>query len=191
MTVPFENDITECLTVLQNGGLILYPTDTVWGIGCDATNAEAVEKIYTLKKRNDKRSMIVLMADERDILQYITQPDPKVSDYIKGIHKPTTVIYDGAIGFADNLLPDDGSVAIRIVNDQFCKHLIKRFRQPIVSTSANISGYPAPAVFADIDVAIKNGVDYIVQHRQDDTTPSVPSSIVKWNADGSLHIIRS
>jgi L-threonylcarbamoyladenylate synthase len=191
MTVPFEIDIQECLTVLHNGGLILYPTDTVWGIGCDATNEEAVAKICALKKRDDKKSMIVLLADERDILQYVTQPDPKVSDYIKGISKPTTVIYDGAIGLAENLVPDDGSIGIRIVNEPFCRHLIKRFRKPIVSTSANISGYPPPAVFEDIDIAIKSGVDYIVQYRQDDITPTAPSAIIKWNADGSLHIIRS
>ena len=191
MTVPFENDIHQCITVLTNGGLILYPTDTVWGIGCDATNEAAIEKIYSLKQRADKKSMIVLLADERDILQYVTQPDPKVSDYIKGIHKPTTVIYDGAIGFGENLLPQDGSVAIRIVNDLFCKHLIKTFQKPIVSTSANISGYPPPAIFADIDIAIKKGVDHIVQYRQEDTTPATPSSIIKWNADGSIKIIRS
>lgn len=187
----FETDIESCLNILGNGGLILYPTDTIWGIGCDATNRAAVEKIYLLKKRREEKSMIVLMADEREILQYVTQPDPKVSDYIKGVNKPTTVIYDGAIGFAENLVPDDGTVAIRVVSEVFCKHLIKRFRKPIVSSSANISGYPSPAVFTDIDVAIKNGVDYIVQYRQDDTVPAVPSSIIKWKADGSLHIIRS
>ena len=135
--------------------------------------------------------MIILLADEQDLPNYITEPNPKVFDYIKGIHKPTTVIYEGAINLAKNLINKDGSIAIRIVKDEFCKQLIKKFRQPIVSTSANISGYPPPTIFADIDVAIKNGVDYIVQHRQDDLTPSSPSAIIKWNADGSLHIIRS
>ncbi len=187
----YENDIEQCLRVLKEGGLILYPTDTVWGIGCDATNEEAVAQVYALKKRSDEKSMIILLADERDIIQYVTQPDPKVFDYIKGIHKPTTIIYDGAVGLAQNLTPQNNSIAIRITKDRFCKDLIKRFRKPIVSTSANVSGYPAPEVFTDIDVAIKNGVDYIVQHRQDDSTPAVPSAVVRWNADGSLNIIRS
>lgn len=187
----FNIDIEESIKVLHNGGLLLYPTDTIWGIGCDATNENAVAQIYQLKKRADEKSMIILLADEQDLPNYITQPNPKVFDYIKGIHKPTTVIYDGAINLAKNLINKDGSIAIRIVKDEFCKQLIKKFRYPVVSTSANISGYPPPTIFADIDVAIKNGVDYIVQHRQDDLTPSSPSAIIKWNADGSLHIIRS
>ncbi|MGF2414484.1 L-threonylcarbamoyladenylate synthase [Ferruginibacter sp.] len=187
----FNTDIEESVKVLQNGGLLLYPTDTIWGIGCDATNENAVAKIYQLKKRTDEKSMIILLADEQDLPNYITEPNPKIFDYVKGIHKPTTVIYQGAINLAKNLINTDGSIAIRIVKDEFCKQLIKKIRQPVVSTSANISGYPPPTIFADIDVAIKNGVDYIVQHRQDDLTPSSPSAIIKWNADGSLHIIRS
>ena len=187
----FSNDIEACIIVLQNGGLILYPTDTIWGIGCDATDEKAVAKIYSLKKRTDEKSMIILLADEKDLPGYISEPNPKVFDYIKGIHKPTTVIYDGAVNLAKNLLNKDGSIAIRIVKDDFCKQLIRSFKKPIVSTSANISGYPPPTVFTDIDVAIKNGVDYIVQHRQDDLTPSSPSAIIKWKADGSLTIIRS
>ena len=191
MTVPFENDISECLAVLNNGGLILYPTDTIWGIGCDAANAGAVEMIYLLKNRPDEKSMIVLLDDEKDILKYVTQPDARIFDYIKGVKKPTTVIYEGGIGLAPILIQQDGTVAIRITSDPFCKMLINQLGKPIVSSSANISGYPPPVVFNDIDVAIKNGVDYIVQHRQDETTPSHPSSIIKWNADGSLTIIRS
>ncbi|HMW25843.1 MAG TPA: L-threonylcarbamoyladenylate synthase [Ferruginibacter sp.] len=186
----YENDIEQCLRVLHTGGLILYPTDTVWGIGCDATNEDAVAKVYALKKRSDEKSMIILLADERDIIKYVTQPDPRVYDYIKGIHKPTTIIYEGAVGLAPNLTPQNNSIAIRIVRDRFCKDLVKRFRKPVVSTSANVSGYPAPGVFTDIDIEIKNGVDYIVQHRQDDQTPAVPSAVVKWNVDGSLNIIR-
>ena len=187
----FNDDITACLKVLESGGLILYPTDTIWGIGCDAGNKAAVERIYRLKKRSDEKSMIVLLADEKDILQYVTQPDLKIFDYIKGIKKPTTVIYEGGIGVAPNLIQQNGTIAIRVTNDTFCKLLIKKFGGPLVSTSANISGYPTPLVFKDIDVAIKNGVDYIVQHRQDETAAALPSSIIKWNADGSLTIIRS
>jgi L-threonylcarbamoyladenylate synthase len=189
--MEFLHDIEECLRVLQSGGLILYPTDTIWGIGCDATNAAAVEKIFKLKKRPDKKAMIILVADEKDILKYVTQPDLKVFDYIKDIKKPTTFIYEGGIGIADNLINEDSSIAIRIVNEIFCKTLIKHFRKPIVSTSANISGYPSPLVFIDIDTIIKNGVDYIVQYRQDDLSPATPSSIIKWNIDGSFTIIRS
>lgn len=189
--IPFANDIDECLQILNKGGLILYPTDTIWGIGCDATNAAAVAKIYGLKQRATTKNMIILLADEKDILTYVTQPDLQIFDYIKGISKPTTVIYEGATGLADNLVTEDGTIAIRIVSDPFCKHLIKRFRKPIVSTSANISGYPPPGIFTDIDNAIKNGVEYIVQHRQDDLYTAVPSSIIKWNNNGLPTIIRN
>lgn len=189
--IPFSNDIEECLLVLNKGGLLLYPTDTIWGIGCDATNAEAVDRIFALKQRPAHKNMIILLAEEKDILTYVTQPDLQIFDYIKGISKPVTVIYEGATGIADNLVNEDGSIAIRIVNDPFCKHLIKRFRKPIVSTSANISGYPPPAIFNDIDAVIKNGVDYIVQHRQDDLYIAAPSSIIKWNKNGLPIIIRN
>src|SRR5690349_4409775 len=136
----FETDIEHCLDVLEQGGIILYPTDTVWGIGCDATDTTAVQKIYALKARPDSKSMIVLVAEEKDILKYVASPDIAVFDYLQKTNKPTTVIYDGAISLADNLIAADGSIAIRIVRDKFCRHLIKRFRKPIVSTSANISG---------------------------------------------------
>ncbi len=188
--MQFATDIEKCIKVLQNGGLILYPTDTVWGIGCDATNEKAVEKIYKLKQRANEKSMVILVADENTIVEYITQPDLKIFDYIKGVHKPTTVIYEGAAGLAKNVIGKDGTAAIRIVRDEFCRQLINHFKKPIVSTSANISNYPAPAVFSDIDVLIKNGVDYIVQYRQDDLTPAFPSAIIKWNEDGILQIIR-
>jgi len=188
--IAFENDIKECINILEGGGLILYPTDTVWGIGCDATNAFAVAKIYVLKKRSDEKSMIVLLAYEAEIIHYVTQPDPKIYDFIKGIHKPTTFIYEGGTGLAENMIQADGTIAIRITNDPFCKQLISQFGKPLVSTSANISGYPPPAFFEDIDIEIKSGVDYIVQHRRDDLTPAEPSAIVKLNSDGSLFIIR-
>lgn len=188
--LAFNNDIETCLEKLQQGGLILYPTDTVWGIGCDATDAEAVARIYQLKKRSDTKAMIVLVADEKDILRYVTQPALQIFDYIKGVNRPTTVIYEGAIELADNLLAEDGSVAIRICEDEFCMNLIKRFRKPLVSTSANISGYPAPQCFKDIEPVIINGVDYVVNYRQDDTEYRKPSSIIKWEKDGTLSIIR-
>ncbi len=189
--LDFNDDIENCLTVLNEGGIILYPTDTIWGIGCDATNADAVKKIFSLKKRSETKSMIILMADERDVLKYVAQPDLRVFDFLKTVKKPTTIIYDGAIGLAENLINNDGTIAIRIVHENFCKHLIKRFRKPIVSTSANISGDTAPQFFNDINKQIKDGVNYIVNHRQDDNTAQQPSSIIKWNKDGTQTIIRS
>ena len=185
----FSEDLEHCLDTLKNGGVILYPTDTIWGLGCDATNEEAVARIFRIKQRPDNKSMIVLVADERDILQYVSAVDLSVFDYLASQSRPTTVIYPGAIGLAENLVSEDGSVGIRIVNDEFCRHLIKRFRKPIVSTSANISGMPAPANFKEINYEIRKSADYIVQHRQNDNEPSMPSSIVKWN-NGSVTVIR-
>ena len=190
MTPLFNTDIEACLRVLENGGLILYPTDTIWGIGCDATNEAAVAKIFALKKRIETKALIVLIADERSLLQYVASPHIEVFDYIAGVSKPTTIIYENAIGLAGNLLAEDGSVGIRICADEFCKHLIKRFRKPIVSTSANVSGFPPPKVFSDIDIAVKQGVDYVVHYRQDDITPLEPSAVVKFNKDGSFTILR-
>ena len=187
--VNFEQDIEQCLQVLKSGGLILYPTDTIWGIGCDATNEMAVQKIYDLKKRSDEKAMIVLVADERDVLQYTASPDLSVFDYLEQTQKPTTVIYDGAIGLAENLIGKDGSIAIRICNEQFCKHMIKRFRKPLVSTSANLSNQPSPKIFTQIPEEIKKGVDYIVQYRQDDKTIASPSSVIKWD-NGVITVIR-
>ena len=187
--VEFEKDIGQCLKVLREGGLILYPTDTIWGIGCDATNAAAVEKIYQLKKRHDDKAMIVLVPHENDVLHHVASPDLQVFDYLRKIIKPTTVIYKGAIGLADNLIAEDGSIAIRICNEVFCKHLIKRFGKPIVSTSANVSGQLAAEFFSAIASTIKNGVDYIVQYRQDDRTVAQPSTIIKWH-NGIAAIIR-
>ncbi len=189
--IGFEKDIVHSLSVLRSGGVILYPTDTIWGIGCDATDPEAVEKIYALKERPSAKSFIILMADQRDVLRYTSQPDLRIFDYLRSVGKPTTVIYEGAVGLADNLLNADGTIAIRLVNDPFCRHLIKRFRKPIVSTSANISGQPSPADFRQIGQQIKEGVDYVVQYRQDDLSPREPSAIVKWNRDGTLTVIRS
>lgn len=188
--ISFENDIKQCLDTLQNGGLILYPTDTIWGIGCDATNEEAVEKIFALKKRPEDKSMIVLVASEKEILHYVATPDLSIFDYLDKTTKPTTVIYDNAAGIAQNIINKDGSAGIRICKDEFCKQLIRRFRKPIVSTSANVSGSAAPALFSGIAEEIKNGVDYIVEYRRDDTAIAEPSSVIKWNKDGSVSILR-
>jgi len=187
--LEFEKDILNCLEVLKKGGLILYPTDTIWGIGCDAINARAVNRIYTLKKRPDEKSMIVLVADEKELLRYVMQPEPGVFDYLKKTKKPTTVIYRDAIGLADNLNNKDGSIAIRICNDEFCRHLIKRLRTPIVSTSANISGTVFPRNFSEISEEIKTNVDYVVQYRQHDKTAAEPSTLIKWEK-GKAFILR-
>ncbi len=186
----FLPDVEKCLEVLNGGGVILYPTDTVWGLGCDATNKEAVQKLYELKQRPESKSMVVLVADERDILRHVAQLDLCVFDYLKNVLKPTTVIYEGAIGFAENIIGRDGTVAIRLVGEPFCKYLIKRFRKPVVATSANLSGQPAPGLFREVTPVIKSGADYIVKYRQDDHNIASPSGIIKWNRDGSITTIR-
>ena len=187
--VDFEKDIEQCLQALKTGGLILYPTDTIWGIGCDATNPEAVEKIYKLKKRSDEKAMIILVAGEKDVLSHVAGPDLSVFDHLEKTKKPTTVIYEGAIGLADNLVAKDGTVAIRICHDEFCRNLLKRFRKPIVSTSANISGQLVAKTFAEITDEIKQGVSFIVSYRQDDDHIAEPSSLIKWN-NGVVEILR-
>ncbi len=186
----FEQDVVQCVKVLKEGGLILYPTDTIWGIGCDATNPEAIAKTFELKKRGDSKTMIILVAEERDILKYVAAPDPSVFDFLEGQTRPLTVIFDGGLGLADNLIASDGSVAIRIVRDDFCRHLVKRFGKPIVSTSANISGEPSPLKFNDISEEIKNGVDHVVKWRREDESISAPSRIIKWKEGGNYEVIR-
>ncbi len=188
--MKMKNDIAACLKVLKEGGIILYPTDTVWGIGCDATNEKAVAKIYALKNRNEEKSMIILVADESEILNYTDQEQLKIYDYLKGVVKPVTVIYNKAKNLAKNIINKDGSVGIRIVKDEFCRQLIESFGKPIVSTSSNVSGYPPPLFFNDIDNKIKDGVDYVVQHRQDDEIPGVPSTVIKMNEDDTFVVIR-
>lgn len=190
LTVKFTHDITECIKVLSAGGLILYPTDTIWGIGCDATNNSAVEKIYSLKQRPDNKSMIILVADAKEIYKYVDNPNEKIFEYLSAIEKPTTVIYRHAKDLPKNLINNDGSIAIRIVLDDFCHQLNTHFKKPIVSTSANISAEAFPKNFMEISDTIKNGVDYIVQHRQNDLNLSQPSSVIKMNADGEIEIIR-
>lgn len=189
MTFDFETDIIQSLNVLRKGGLILYPTDTIWGIGCDATNDAAVEKIYRLKQRDDQKAMIILVAAEKDILRYVAAPDPAIFDTLGKMPKPTTVIYQGSIGLAANIPADDGSIAIRITKDAFCRQLIKRLRKPLVSTSANISGQEYPANFKGISAEIKNGVDYIVRYRQDEESTAKPSTLIRWT-NGKMEILR-
>ena len=186
----FQEEVEKALRVLQEGGVILYPTDTIWGLGCDATNEAAVRRIYEIKQREDSKSLIILVAEERDILQLVVAPDLSVFNYLEEQTRPTTVIFEGATNLPDSLIAADGSIAIRIVQDPFCRHLIKRLRKPIVSTSANISGQPSPQNFQSVSLAIREAVDHVVQWRQEETNPAQASRIVKWNSDGSVTVIR-
>ena len=172
------------------GGLILYPTDTIWGIGCDATNEEAVRKVYALKRRSDHKAMLLLM-DSSAKLNYYVQEVPDVAwDLIELADSPLTVIYSGARNVAPNLLAEDGSVGILITQEEFSHKLCERFRKPLVSTSANVSGAPYPANFSEISETIKSGVDYIVRYRQEDLSKAAPSHIIKLGAGGLVKIIR-
>ena len=185
-----ESDIVQCLKTLSAGGLILYPTDTVWGIGCDATNADAVKKVYQLKQRDDSKAMIVLI-DSADHLDHYVVDVPMIArELIDVAVKPLTIIYEGAYNLAPNVLGDQDSVGIRIPNDEFCHRLCERFGKPIVSTSANVSGHPTAKTFADIDASIVQGVDYAVQYRRDDTSRHQPSNIILLSIDGTFKIIR-
>ena len=188
--MEFENDIVHCLEKLRSGGTILYPTDTIWGVGCDATNPAAVKKIYEIKQRPESKSLIVLLADLRDINKYVSLPVPYIFDYLRKTIRPTTVVYEGVVGLAENLIAADGSIAIRVVKEDFCKHLIKRFGRPIVSTSANISGKEAPANFNDISPEIRKAVNYVVEYRQSDEAPASASTVVRFNRLGELQFLR-
>lgn len=185
-----KNDISNCLDALQKGGIILYPTDTVWGLGCDATNTEAVEKLYKLKQRSDVKSMLVLVDCAGRIQSYVDEMPDIAWDLIELSQKPLTIIYPNAKNLAENLIAEDRSIGIRVTNESFSQQLCSRFRKPIVSTSANISGQPTPLFFAEVTDAVKNACDYVVNFRQTDKEKKEPSSIVKLNADGSIQILR-
>ena len=188
--MEFENDIRHCLDTLRTGGTILYPTDTIWGIGCNATDPAAVKKIFEIKQRAESKSLIVLLADPRDINRYVGLPEPYLFDYLQTVVRPTTIIYEGAIGLAENLIAADGSIAIRVVKEDFCRHLIKRFGKPLVSTSANISGKTAPGHFKNISDGIRNAVDYVVQYRQSDEEPARASTVIRFNSHGEIRVLR-
>lgn len=184
------DDLKQAVETLRNGGIILYPTDTVWGIGCDARNSEAVKKIFSLKKRADSKSMLVLVNNEAMLERYVDDVPDVAWQLIDAAVNPLTIIYDDAKNLAPELLAEDGSVGIRITGEKFSAELCRRLGAPIVSTSANISGNPAPKNFSEISSAIKDGVDYIVEYRQNDTTPHSPSNIIKLSKDGVVKIIR-
>lgn len=178
------------LPVLKQGGLILYPTDTIWGIGCDATNSEAIKKVYALKNREEKKSLIILVDSIAMLEKYVDNPSPELLSFIATAQKPTTAIFNKAINLPSVLINEDGSIAVRIPKDDFCVSLIHEFKKPLVSTSANISGEPSPQNFNEVSEKIKSGVDYIVQHRQDDVSKKLPSAIIKLNDKQEVEFIR-
>ena len=195
-----REDLQEALRVLREGGIIVYPTDTVWGIGCDATNEAAVAKIYALKQREDSKSMLVLLDSAAKLDYYVDVPeaaemlletinDQMVNDQMVNA-KPLTLIYPNARHLAPNLIAEDGSIGIRITNEAFSKALCAQLKHPVVSTSANISGHPTAHFFHEIEEAILNGADYVCRFRREDETPHEPSAIIKVNNDGTFVIIR-
>lgn len=189
-----EQDIKNAVETMRRGGVILYPTDTVWGIGCDATNVEAVRRVYEIKQRDDSKALICLVDSDARMQRYFRNvPDVawQLVDSLKeGDGRPTTLILDGAINLAQNLIADDGSVGIRITNESFSKELCYRFQKAIVSTSANISGEPAAQNYCDIDQRILDAVDYVCWSRRQEHKPHTPSSIIKLKANGEVTVIR-
>jgi len=185
-----KEDLQKSLEILKEGGIILYPTDTIWGIGCDATHAEAVSRIYRIKKREDSKSMLVLVDSEDMLYRYIEHFPDMALEIIRIATKPTTIIYTGVVDLAPNLFAEDHSIGIRITTDSFCGQLIRQSGKPIVSTSANLSGQTPPAHFSEISNDIKSAVDYVVRWRQNETRKGVPSSIIKIDLNNEVQIIR-
>jgi L-threonylcarbamoyladenylate synthase len=185
-----HNELKKSLDILRSGGVILYPTDTVWGLGCDATNELAVKRIYEIKKREDAKSMLVLVDSSSKIQSYIDEVPDMAWDLIECADKPLTIIYPGAKNLAKNLIATDQSIGIRVTNEQFSKRLCEQFKRPIVSTSANLSGAPSPENFSQISDEIKMAVDYVVDFRQNENLKVKPSSIIKLSKGNLIQIIR-
>jgi L-threonylcarbamoyladenylate synthase len=185
-----DEEIRKAIEVLKSGGTILYPTDTVWGIGCDATNESAVEKIFKIKQRSESKSLIVLVDNDQKLNRYLNDVPAVAWDLIEHSEKPITIIYPGARGLAKNAIAEDGSVGIRLTNDEFCRKLIGRFNKPIISTSANISGEPTPGNFSQISPAILTSVDHVVNWRQNEKNNPPPSTIIQLKMNGEFKIIR-
>lgn len=185
-----QEDIKNAVEVMKRGGVILYPTDTVWGIGCDATNAEAVAKVYKIKKRDDSKALICLVDSDARLQRYVRNVPNVAWDILDIATKPTTIILDGAINLAPNLIAEDGSIALRITKEPFSHELCYRFQKPLVSTSANISGEPAAANYNDISQELLDAVDYVCFSRRQEHKPHTPSSIIKLKEDGEVTIIR-
>ena len=184
-----KTEINITVNALKKGDLILYPTDTVWGIGCDATNEISVRKIFSVKKREANKSLVILVDSMEMLNKYVEEIPERIADFFKNVVKPTTAIYNNPKGLAKNVLANDNTVAIRIAQDKFCQKLIQKFGKPIVSTSANISGKPTPRTFKEIDPSVMGKVDYVVNLYHHKITDS-PSAIIKINDKGELEIIR-
>ena len=185
-----EEDIRNAIETMRRGGTILYPTDTVWGIGCDATNPDAVQRVYTIKQRDDSKALICLVDSDARLQRYIRNVPDVAWQLIDSVTRPTTLILDGAVNLAPNLIAEDGSIGIRITNEPFSKELCYRFQKAIVSTSANISGEPAAQNYCDIDPRILEAVDYVCWTRRQEHKPHTPSSIIKLKSNGEVTIIR-
>lgn len=185
-----KEEVAKALKVILDGGIVLYPTDTIWGIGCDATNTEAIKKIFALKQRDEAKSMIILLDTENKLESYIQEVPSIAYDLIEYAENPLTLIMPGAKNISPALVAADGSVGIRIAKHDFCQQLIQRLRRPLVSTSANISGQPSPQTFDEVDQAIINGVDYVVNLEQHSTEKKKPSTIMRLNPDGQFEFIR-
>lgn len=185
-----EEDIRKAVEVMRKGGVILYPTDTVWGIGCDATNEEAVRKVYDIKQRDDSKALICLVDSDARLQRYVRDVSDVAWQIIDCCDRPTTLILDGAVNLAPNLIAEDGSIGIRITQEPFSKELCYRFQKAIVSTSANISGEPAAQNYCDIDPRVMEAVDYVCWSRRQEHKPHTPSSIIKLGRGGEVQIIR-
>ena len=185
-----KTEIDKALNILKSGGVILYPTDTVWGLGCDATNKEAVDKINAIKGRSEDKSFIILLDNDNKIQSYVSEVPDVAYDLIEYAENPLTIIFSGAKNLAPNVINADGTVGIRVVKHEFCQQLLQRFRKPITSTSANISGNPTPQTFDDISDEIKEAVDYVVDWEQELSAPKKPSTIMKLASGGQFSFIR-
>ncbi|HEY8928004.1 MAG TPA: L-threonylcarbamoyladenylate synthase [Mucilaginibacter sp.] len=185
-----RDEVAKAFKVIQDGGIILYPTDTIWGIGCDATNTEAIRKIFRLKQRDEAKSMIILLDTENKLESYISEVNPLAYDLIEYAENPLTLVMPGAKNISTALIAADGSVGIRVTKHQFCQQLIQRMRKPLVSTSANISGKPSPQYFSQIDQEIIEGVDYIVDLDQHSMEIKNPSTIMKLSPNGTFEFLR-
>lgn len=188
--MDFREELKKAVEVLQNGGLILYPTDTIWGIGCDATNAEAVKKVYELKKRAEGKGLLVLVENEVRLNSYVREVPEMAYDLIELSDKPITIIYPQGKNLAENVYAEDGSIGIRVTKEDFSRSLCQRFRKPVVSTSANLSGEKSPRSFGEINEEILESVDYVVDFRQEELSNPAPSGIIKLDVDGQVEVIR-
>lgn len=185
-----KEEIRKACEIMRKGGVILYPTDTIWGIGCDATNADAVRRVYEIKRREDSKALITLVDSEARLQQYVRNVPAVAWDLIELSTKPLTLILDGACGLASNLLAEDGSAGLRITNEPFSHELCFRFQKAIVSTSANVSGEPSPSNFSEVSEEIRQAVDYVINFRQKERTLKSPSSIIKLSQSGEVQVIR-